>query len=199
MLLLQPSFSNFFPQSRNKEVAALEQGAFSKQPGDPSVLGIWEKILELDPKNSNARIQLGLFGMTSPDKEMQREAFNFLQDAFDPDKVRNVIPMPSHQGIILASVIGRYRIEEVEYNTAEKFLKIAFDSMKMKTGQKDVCLELQMATMLNPFPESMERKQESVDKFQQRLEKFLNGYKNKDHVQLDEDSLRKNVPGAGKL
>jgi len=179
-----------------KEIEQLEKHAFSQQPGHPSTIQLWEKLLNLDAKNSNARIQLGLHGMMLPNKSLQNNAFLLLQEAFDKDIVLDPIPMPSYQGMILASVIGRYRWEQTEYTTAQKFLNIANDNMYLKKKEEDLCVTLQLATMIDAYPKSIQEKQLSIDKFQNRLEKFLFKHKDTKHVVLDEHTLRESIPGA---
>merc|ERR1711935_129162 len=73
---------------------------------------------------------------------------------------------------------------------------IANDNMYLKKKEEDLCVTLQLATMIDAYPKSIQEKQLSIDKFQNRLEKFLFKHKDTKHVVLDEHTLRESIPGA---
>ena len=166
-------------------IKRIEQQAFAN-PNDPKTTSLWARILQLDPRNGNAHVQLGLRLLTNPTSTIQLRGTELLERAYQTKYVDIPIPMPSPQGIMLAMVIGRFRWERREYDVAVQFLEMA-----SQTG--DLCVAIQMATMLHPFPNSTHQADQMLHKFMTTAQAFL--WKHP-HPILDELKLSTSVMGA---
>jgi len=174
------------------DVLLLESQAFSLGPSNPSTRGIWLKVLQIHPKNSNARLQLGLEGMFSSERSQVENSFRMLEELFDPKMVDKIIPMPTLQAILIASIIGRWRWERYEYEKGRYFLENAQEQTFQTKGKSDECLALQLASMTNRYPTSLEAKQNSIASYTMQMEKLLV----RKSLELNEEKLREEVPGA---
>jgi hypothetical protein len=184
--------------STRAEVESLERQAMSLQQGSPANIKLWQRILSLNPRSGNAHIQLGLHGiglngMMQDDSVVQEHAFQLLETAYDPTLVDNGIPMPTRQGAIIADIIGRFRWERREYEKSRRFIGIA--SRSTDDISLSICAGAQLATMLDPFPNSTKHADDSVEAYYYYSSKLLADLQKYNGV-LDENALSANVPGA---
>lgn len=79
----------------------------------------------------------------------QRLAFERMEGAFADTAKPRPVPIDSPQGMILASLIGRWRVEQSDYTTADRFFLKAAGSRAAND-----CQRIQHATLLPSYPAS---------------------------------------------
>jgi len=132
--------------------------ARSNPSGSRESLSGWKQVLSLDPTNLEAHIMLGWELMQSDSSSAQEMGMQLLEKSFYPSKVSPTIDFNFPQTYMIAATIGRDRSQKKEYRKARKFTKIALELSKRhgnphyKNG--DVCVQMQLGTMLNYFPGS---------------------------------------------
>jgi len=178
-------------KSSSYDVFLLEKEAFNKNQNDPSTRDIWVKILKIDPKNLNARLQLGMQGIFESDPSIQENSFFMLEETFDPNMVNEVIPK-SVQSTIIASTIGRWRAERENIDESQKFFQIAQDYTLSVHGKPDECLAIQLASLLRKVPKSIEERRKDIEVYTMKMEEILA----KENIQLNEKKLSEMIPGA---
>eukprot|EP00978_Attheya_sp_CCMP212_P044690 scaffold318836_cov76-Attheya_sp.AAC.5 len=96
--------------------------------------------------------------MSSSSSSAQEFGMQLLENSFDPSKVSPTIDLNFPQTYMIAATIGRYRSHKKEYAKARKFTEIALELSKRRVNPHyengDICLQIQLGTMLDYFPDS---------------------------------------------
>ena len=132
----------------------VEQGfqLMQKNPQDEKgPLKLFEEALKQDPWCSNALAQLGMRKMGMPEP-YKTQAFNRIAKAFDSRCNPEPINPDSPQGFFLATMVGRFRLEQKEYLLARPFLEKAAVSQSRNSH----CGQIMMASQLTPYAQSSE-------------------------------------------
>ena len=169
-------------RERQNLIHELETRALGLGRDHPESPGLWNKVLELNPRNSNAYFQLGLKGFTSPDDASQYKGVMYLEKAFDPEQVDMAVPLSDINFINLLSTLGRWRWERREYYLAEKHFTRAFQAYEVGSGGKtDVCTGTSIATLLHPWPMSMDEADRMAEIYMDNSQKWLDFLNNPDN------------------
>lgn len=180
------------PRAVKSEIRKLKADAFAVGRSSPVFRKNWEQILQLNPRNQDAALQLGLLGLESKSHKDQAEGFILVERAFNPDLVDVPIKMSSPPGMYLAMVVGRYRWEQKEFDKAFAFFHMANNAAK-ELQTENICIAMSLATMLHPFPKSVKFADEMMALYFTEAEKFLKEYK---HPKMDELALSQTVAGS---
>ncbi|KAL7549826.1 hypothetical protein ACHAWF_013075, partial [Thalassiosira exigua] len=143
------------------QINQLSKVAYSNPEGSPQSISSWEQILSINPRHLEAHVILGWTLIQVP--VMQEKGVTLLEASFDSTMVTPTIDYKFPQTFTIAATIGRYRAQHNEYAPARKFMEIALELSKVhgigkSTNNKDgdLCIQMQLATMFDYFPESME-------------------------------------------
>jgi len=128
---------------------------------------IWKKILQLNPRNTQGNIHLGLHLMGS--KETTEEAFQHVEKALDPTLVDDPVKSNSPQYFLLAHMVGRYRMQENEFPSAFKYIQMA----RYANPEECVCTDLMLASMIDTYPESIEAADDSMQRYHDGMDALL--------------------------
>jgi hypothetical protein len=111
-------------------------------------------------------VQLGLDGLRDPQRA--DEAFARLELAFSDQALPSPVPIHSSQGMVLASLIGRFRVERKQFETAERFFRMAATS---KNG--GYCQRMQHGTLVTPYPASSAEAERILVRYHRELDALL--------------------------
>jgi hypothetical protein len=151
--------------------------ANSYPPGSIERIESFQHILALQPQHLETRMALGM------DQVTEEIGVQLLEDCFDATIVSKTLPeKDAMMAFQMANFIGRFRHQRKEYEKASKFFTTAFDlSLQTMPPEGDVCTALQLATLLDQFPSSVERADSALarmnanaDRFFQRRENTVN-------------------------
>eukprot|EP00804_Cyclotella_cryptica_P023508 CCRYP_012167-RA/>CCRYP_012167-RA protein AED:0.04 eAED:0.04 QI:92/1/1/1/1/1/2/146/712 len=168
------------PRSVLLEIDRIKKEAYSHREATPEAIATWRKILDLDPANLEARV-VGGWSMILSQHGDHDHGITLLEEAFDPTKVREVIDRRMPQTLFVAATIGRYRSQRGEYAKARKFTEMALELSKghpmvprgSSTPDGDVCLQMQLATMFDYFPESMDAADIAIERMNAHADRLL--------------------------
>jgi hypothetical protein len=149
-----------------REIDNIAAQAFA-DPQGPNVLSLWRRVLELNPRDTNALVQVGIRLVDSPNVPDKSEGFAYLERSFDQSSTPRPIDGTSIQGYTIAQLIGRR--DNTPYWKQMKFLRIAAES----PHRPDDCHHIQMATLIPEFPESIEEARSALEGFHDRMDALL--------------------------
>ncbi|KAL7541863.1 hypothetical protein ACHAXR_011861 [Thalassiosira sp. AJA248-18] len=154
------------------KITQLKRMAYSHPEGSPQMIQAWQQILSLDPMNLEAHVLLG-WALITKMPHMGERGIQLLEASFNPHQVKPTIDFNFLQTYVIAATIGRYRSQQKEYAAAKHFTKLALELSQRHpnhhnnnnlggsnsgiishTEDGDVCLQMQLATMLDYFPDS---------------------------------------------
>ena len=167
---------------KQQRIQELRQIAYTHPEGSEQALQAWQTVLQIDPKNLEARVIMGWSLLFTGNPGHSELGIHLLEESFDKSKVHSTIDAKFPQTFLIAATIGRYRSQRHEFPTAHNFTKRALnlshfhgghvarqtddDPSKQqqqqqhlpKTGTEhgDVCVQMQLATMFDYFPESIQ-------------------------------------------
>ena len=133
---------------------------------EPGALEKFERVLQVEPTNSNALVQTGLRGIGHP--AFKARAFARISLAFEagtPQKLTAATP----QGLLLATLTGRYHVERNEYYSARKFYEMCLAS----PARRGFCQMMQMATLVPVYPRSCDEARLWINQFHKGLDFLL--------------------------
>lgn len=199
LLLLLPSHAQQEQQQVNhdgsttssqQQIAELQSLAQSLSPSDPAFSAVWHQLLQLQPTDWKTVLQVGLIEISkNPEK-----AINLLQRLFHgPSMNGNTIPMPTAQGYSVAMLIGRYCWEERRYEEAKVFLDMGIRAAEAIPDLDPTCGRLSVATILHPFPVSVEHADAMWEDYRERATNF---HKASFSKRIDENQISEMVIGA---
>eukprot|EP00978_Attheya_sp_CCMP212_P034482 scaffold144649_cov44-Attheya_sp.AAC.1 len=142
-----------------------------------SFLG-WKKVLSLDPTNLEAHVVLGwnLMSMSSSPSDVEI-GMQLLEKSFYPSKVSPTIDFNFPQTYMIAATIGRYRSQLKEYAKARRFTQTALKLSKRHGNPRDqhgdICVQIQLATMLDYFPNSTDAADAAVSSLTAYTDRLL--------------------------
>ena len=187
------------PTSMQAQVQKLTAQALAGETPAQQRETLWRRILELDPRNSNAFLQLGLLTLGLPDRKRQEQAIDSIARAFDAKYVDNPIPMPSSAGLRLAMLVGRFRWEQQDYMQAYYYFQLAMRATRLMAneGTAQTCVAVSLATMLHPFPNSVEHADKMYHHYLTSARRFLEAHqRDEGRPNFDQAELAASVPGA---
>ena len=124
-----------------------------------------KNIIEVNPYNSNALIQLAIleFGINS------NLAFILLEKAFSND-VLPIQKLNNYKLIYLMGLLARYKIQNMEYNSAEVYLS---KIIKEKNNFPTIAQEIQLATLITGYPYSINDAKNIIINIENRINNLL--------------------------
>lgn len=162
--------------------------------------GIWRQVLELDPRNGHALLQLGILEMSHPNIVVRNQAMDNLGKAFNEKYSNPTIPMPSPQGLRLAMLLGRYRWEHRDFRESYYYFQKAMQAAYQLAdeGTTRVCIEVSLATLLHPFPNTTAQADLMYEQYMDRARLLLQWRQENKHQlpTFEESILAQTVPGA---
>ena len=164
---------------------------------------LWRRILDLDPHDTSACLQWGLLASSSSDPVLQHRGMESLAKIFDRKAVHSPITMPSSMGMVLAMFIARFRCEQLDYTRAYYYFELALRAARLLDHEEtaQTCIELSRATMLHPFPKSVEHADQMYHHYMRSARNFVKEYNRTNPQSLvhkfDQVELGSKVPGAG--
>lgn len=176
-------------------IEVLTTQAFQAQnPAQQKIL--WQRILELDPHNGKARLQLGLILFSSPMYGDREEGMELLEQSLLDASGHEPLSMPSVPGMRMAMMLGRYRWEVKDFIKAYYYFQLAFraSSTLQTENSAKMCVSASMATMLHPYPNTTEQEDRMYNFYMKSGRQFVEQYK-KEKPRFDETELML-VPGA---
>ena len=130
------------------------------------------KCFKLNPRNGNILTQLGLINLS-----INTELAIFFFDCAFNNKIANpTIPINSHQGIYIASIVGRYKIDKQKYIEGEYYFNL-INSSNIKI---DDVAKIQLSTLITGYPKS----KQDCSKILQNLNNRLNFLLKKDKLSI---------------
>jgi tetratricopeptide (TPR) repeat protein len=153
---------------------------------------LWQRVLELLPRSAQANVQVGLALSVSTDFAKQKEGIQLLERAISPEDVDSPFALDTIQGRVLASTVGRWRMQMDEYHSAQKIIEAA--SIK---NPDDLCLAALSAAILQIAPYSTQDADRSVSRYLKLTKQLILKLKIKPEWRLDEQLLSTSFPGAG--
>ena len=132
------------------------------------------------------RMQMGWMLMMKGEATQMRgvEMLERVQPLMDPDHPAT---------LIISATLGRFEAHRNEYRYARRSTEAAFEISKRTTPGGDVCLQMQLASMMHYFPESMEEADKSLEDMMAQAKSLLS----RSDIVIDEDTLSDQMPGAG--
>jgi len=159
------------------QVQELAAQAFAQGTPENQKEGLWRRVLELDPRNGNAMMHLGLQFIGSPYLALRDQGADMVARAFDPVYVDEPIPMPSSGGMRLAMFLGRLRWEQRDFMPAFYYYQLALRASESMSPQEQVpsqlCIQASLATMLHPFPNSTDQADRMYKHYTKSARQFL--------------------------
>lgn len=128
--------------------------------------GLLEKMLSLDPNNSNVLVQNGIKMINSKNEIEEYYGYKLLEKAFDTEPC---IPIDSYQGKWIATMIGRYSHLKHKYETSEKFFTLANISKSHQDDTNDVHL----ATLIKGYPKSVNDAASIIKVYNEKIDLLL--------------------------
>ena len=161
---------------QHTKINQLRQLAYSNPEGSPQFLSAWQQILNIDQRNLEAHVLLGSNLMAK--KPQQEFGFQLLEASFDSAKVTPTIDFRFPQTYLIAALIGRYRSQRQEYVVAKKFTELALELSKVhgkmnSNDDGDICIQMQLASMFDYFPNSIDAADEAIDSMTHYAERLL--------------------------
>jgi len=132
-----------------------------------SNIHIWKKILQLNPRNTQGNIHLGLYLMGN--KGTSEEAFQHVEKALNPALVDDPVKPNSPQYFLLAHMVGRYRMQENEFSSALKYIQMA----RYANPEECVCTDLMLASIIDTYPISIEAADDSMQRYHDGMNAIL--------------------------
>lgn len=153
---------------------------------------LWERVLELRPRSAQANVQVGLALSASSDFAKQKAGILLIERAISPEDVDSPFALDSIQGRVLASTVGRWRMQMSEYHSAQKMIEAASTQ-----NPDDLCLATMSATILQITPNSIQDADQSVARYLNLTHELIQKLISTPHWRLDEELLSTSFPGAG--
>ena len=178
------------------QINMLKKRAYSVSDKSEEFVNAWQQILNLQPSNLEAHVMLG-WALLPKNPPYQDMGIKLLEDAFDASKVSPTIDYTFPQTYMIAATIGRYRAQKKEYADSQKFTKLALQLGPTHEGtakSEITCMLLQLATMFDYFPASVEDADASIDSLLYYQEKLLTGWTS-DYWPIDDKDMAQ-FPGA---
>jgi predicted O-linked N-acetylglucosamine transferase (SPINDLY family) len=182
------------PSAVEQAVEKLKLQAYATPEDSREYLAIWQRILEVQPTNLEAHVMLGWKIVTSANVALHDYGMELIQDAFDETKVSPTVNLSFPQAMTLAATVGRYQSQKKEYVKARHFTALAWELSQTHTPSGDPCLQLQLATMLDSYPDSTEQAEASLAALDYHAQALL-APSNQEWA-IDERHLSLSQPGA---
>lgn len=184
------------PNQVQAQVQQLLSQAFADATPPQQREQLLKRVLELDPRNMQASLHWGLIAMNFPQPDQGVEA---LEHALDANFVDDPISMPSQAGMRLAMLLGRYKWEQNDYMQAYYYFQLAIraSSFLPDEGTAQTCIAVSMATMIHPFPKSVEHADTMYRHYLASARHFLLSREQPEgRPPFDQNALATTVPGA---
>jgi hypothetical protein len=149
--------------SQKKEIDALIQKAFAMKPG-PAAMKVWSSVLELNPRDGNALVQMGLNLIGN--EATAEEGSSYLERAFE-STAEPPIPVNSFQGYSIAWLLGCR--DKALFSKQKRFLTLAAES----SFATDDCHAIQLATLVPQFPTTIEHARQAIIESHESMDKLL--------------------------
>ncbi len=124
----------------------------------------FQAALQCNPHNSIALIQLGALELHNPNY-----AISLFEKALDEDSIPKV-SIESYQGQLLAGIIARYNIEQLNYKKGIQYIKRILSS---ESNLPNIAQQIQLATLVTGYPESIEDASDTIRCCNERMDQIL--------------------------
>lgn len=149
------------------------------------------QLVRLQPRHLETHLMLGIELL---DRGNADEGVRLLAECFNQSIVDRTLPENSLQAFSLANFIGRYHHERSDYTQAKHFFELAmyFSRKIWSPSEGDACTALQLASMLDTFPESETAADESLRSLNEYAALFLE----RKNQRIDDERLSHMVRGV---
>lgn len=187
----------------NRDLLKREDNSHSE--GSPEAISAWRKFLQADPSSLEGHVMLGWSLVTKGRPQEKEEGYHLLEAAFDSSKVSPTIDYSFEQTYIIAATIGRYKAQHQNYGPAKKFTELALKLSKRhaKVGgatytndREDVCILMQLASLLDYFPNSTQAADMAVSEQMSYFDRLLSAERTSPMMWPVNDAAVSTMPGA---
>jgi predicted O-linked N-acetylglucosamine transferase (SPINDLY family) len=130
-----------------------------------------EEFIVLQPNHLETKMLLGFERIHAGDTET---GFLMVESLFDSNKTNPTIDQKDmFMAYRFSNYVGRHRFQTGEYKKARYFTALSLKLSKEVAPAGDPCATLQLATMFDTFPQSMEAADRAVEKMRASAKQFF--------------------------